>query len=213
MKNRRGKTVLTVVAAALFALSASAGATEITVPDAGFDDHVLAEGGYVYIGEAAYTGAWNSDYGDGGAWLDYGYYADDPAGPDLPALSGNNKVYGEGDYIYQILDETFIEGEAYTLSVWTGIAWSGYADGWWLYLTGGEDYTNELIEASGIAPVGAWEQVSLEYTATAADAGKKIGIKMWGDTYVTFEDVALIPEPATMLLLGLGALMLKRRRS
>jgi hypothetical protein len=36
---------------------------------------------------------------------------DDPEGPDLPALSGNNKAYGNDDgtedYLYQILDETF----------------------------------------------------------------------------------------------------------
>ena len=114
----------------------------------------------------------------------------------MPPLSGNNKAYGgeeeqeEDDYIYQILDETFIEGGTYTLSVWTGLAWSGYADGWWLYFTG-EDYTNNLIEASGSAPVGSWQQVSLVYTATAADAGKKIGIKMKGGIYVTFEDVTL----------------------
>ena len=33
--------------------------------------------------------------------------------------------------------------------------------------------------------------LSLVCTATAADAGKNIGIKMWGDAYVTFEDVTL----------------------
>jgi hypothetical protein len=30
------------------------------------------------------------------------------------------------------------------------------------------------------------------YTATAADAGKKIGIKMYGDSDVAFEDVTLL---------------------
>ena len=112
----------------------------------------------------------------------------------MPALSGNNKAYGNDggseDYIYQILDETFIEGKTYTLSVWVGQAWDGYENGWGLYFTG-EDYTNNLIEASGEAPVGSWQQVSLEYTATAADAGNRIGIKMQAATYVTLEDVTL----------------------
>ena len=163
----------------------------IPVPDAGFDDHVLSEGGYVYIGDDSYTGAWKS-HASAGAWLDYGYYASDG---DLPALSGNNKVYGSEDstedYIYQILDETFIEGATYTLSVWVGQPWDGYANGWWLYFTG-EDYTNNLIETGGSA-ASSWEQVSLVYTATAADAGKKIGIKMQGEanSYVSFEDVTL----------------------
>ena len=48
-----------------------------------------------------------------------------------------------------------------------------------------------LIETSGSAPVGSWQQVSLVYTAMAADAGKKIGIKMQGAQFVSFEDVTL----------------------
>jgi len=157
----------------------------VIIPDAGFDDHVLDNpGDYIYIGDDDYTGSWQSD--SGYAWIDYLYYGDE----DLPALSGNHTAYGYDDYIYQILDETFISGATYTLSVWTGIAWSGYDDGWWLYFTG-EDYTDNLIETSGSAPVGDWGQVSLVYTATAADAGKKIGIKMYGDTYVAFDEVTL----------------------
>jgi len=179
---------------------ASADDQLITVPDAGFDDHVLNNvGGWIYIGDGSYTGAWKSLFAENGAWIDYGYYADDPAGPDLPALSGNNKAYGTytaDDYIYQILDETFIEGGTYTLSVWVGIAWSGYDDYWSLYFTG-EDHNNNLIEASGNAPVGSWQQVSLVYTATAADAGRKVGIKMKGVEYVTFEDVTLYGPPKT----------------
>ncbi|MHC4329664.1 MAG: hypothetical protein ACYSWW_16245, partial [Planctomycetota bacterium] len=107
--------------------TASAGQWEIPVPDAGFDDHVLNNvGDWIYVSDAAYTGTWKSAGGD--AWIDYGYYAGDI---DLPALSGNNKLYpyeSNPDYVYQILDETFIEGATYTLSVWLGIAWSGYDD-------------------------------------------------------------------------------------
>jgi len=163
----------------------------ITVPDAGFDDHVLNNpGDYIYVGDEAYTGAWKSLFAEDGAWLDYGYYASDG---DLPARSGNNKVYGTytaDDYIYQILDETFVEGRTYTLSVWVGEAWEGYDDSWSLYFTG-DDYADELASISGNGPVGEWGQATLVYTATAADAGKRIGIKMKGDEYVTFEDVTL----------------------
>jgi hypothetical protein len=159
----------------------------ITVPDAGFDDHVLNNvGDWIDIADISYTGAWESHSGD--AWIDYGYWRADGYPEDLYALSGNNKAYGYEDYIYQILDETFIEGETYTLSVWAGQPWDG-ARGWRLYFTG-EDYTVNLIEANGSAAY-SWEQVSLTYTATAADAGKKIGIKMWGDSEVAFEDVTL----------------------
>jgi len=174
----------------VLALTGTASADHIiTVPDAGFDDHVLNNvGDYVYVGNSSYAGPWQSAGGD--AWIDYGYWVGDV---DLPALSGNNKLYPweeVEDYTYQILDETFIEGATYTLSVWLGLAWSGYDDYWSIYFTG-ENYKNNLTEASGSAPVGSWGQVSLVYTATAADAGKKIGIKMTGAIYVTFEDVTL----------------------
>jgi len=181
--------------------AASADEQAITVPDAGFDDHVLAEGDWVYVGEGAYaetsdyTGPWQSAGGD--AWIDCGYYAADG---DLPALSGNNKMYGyeeNEDYVYQILEETFIEGATYTLNVWVGEPWEGYDDSWSLYFTG-DDYTDELASIAGNGPIGEWGQATLVYTATAADAGKKIGIKMQGATYVTFEDVTLsvsTPEP------------------
>ncbi len=73
--------VVFVTAMCLPFSSASAGDQLITVPDAGFDDHVLNVGGYAYIGEAGYTGAWQSHTGGNQAWIDYGYYADDPRGP------------------------------------------------------------------------------------------------------------------------------------
>ncbi|MCP4256593.1 MAG: hypothetical protein GY774_03590 [Planctomycetes bacterium] len=171
----------------------------ITIPDAGFDDHVLNNvGNWLYIGDSGYTGAWKNLFADEGAWIDYGYYIADV---DLPALSGNNKVYATypattEDYIYQILDETFVEGATYTLSVWIGEAWEGYDDSWSLYFTG-DDYTDELASISGNGPVGEWGQATLVYTATTADAGKRIGIKMKGDEFVTFEDVTLHGPPKT----------------
>jgi len=179
---------------------ASADDQLITVPDGGFDDHVLAVGDWVYIGDGPYaetsdyTGPWQSSGGD--TYIDNSYWAADV---DLPALSGDNKLYGfeevEGS-VYQILDEKFVEGQTYTLSVWVGLAWEGYDDYWSLYFTR-EDYTDELAEISGNGPIGSWEQISLVYTATGNDAGNRIGIKMKGAAYVTFEDVTLYGHPKT----------------
>ncbi|MCP4608445.1 MAG: hypothetical protein GY845_07010 [Planctomycetes bacterium] len=179
----------------------TAGQNDIFVPDAGFEDHVLNdEADWFYIADDT-TNAWKSVAGTGGAWIGWNYYG------FWLAYNGNNKAYGyyetDNDYIYQILEETFIEGKIYTLSVWVGAGWSGYPDGWWLYFTG-EDYTNELAQASGNAPFSTWKQVSCVYTATAADHGNKIGIKLQGDAWVTFDDVSLSygppkarnPEPA-----------------
>ena len=180
---------------------ASFGPAQVAIPvaDAGFDDHVLAEGDWIYIGDPGYTGAWQNlfmDSGDMGAWVDNGYYAADV---DLPALSGNNKAYGTynaDDYIYQILDETYVEGATYTFGVSVGAPWEDYDDSWSLYFTT-DDYTDELASIAGNGPIGEWGQASLEYTATAADAGKKIGIKMKGADYVNFEDITLYGHPKT----------------
>ncbi|NQV35655.1 MAG: hypothetical protein HQ515_23380, partial [Phycisphaeraceae bacterium] len=167
---------------------------QIPIPDAGFDDQVLSAGGYAYIGDGAwdgefdYPGPWQSTGGD--AWIENGYYVADG---DLVAVSGDNKLFGNDgveDSVYQILDETFTEGATYTLSVYEGSAWSDYDDGWSLYFTG-EDHNDVLAEISGNGPVGSWQQVSLEYTATAADAGNKIGIKMKADHWVTLDEVTL----------------------
>jgi len=155
-------------------------------------------GDWVYIGDGPYaetgdyTGPWQSAGGD--AYIDNSYWAADV---DLPALSGDNKLYGFEeieDYVYQILDEKFVEGVTYTLSVWVGLAWEGYDDYWSLYFTE-EDHSNNLAEVSGNAPIGSWQQVSLVYTATATDASNSIGIKMKGAEFVTFEDVTLYGPP------------------
>ena len=164
----------------------SADQWDITVPDASFEDHVLTNGGNVDVTDG-YTGAWKSISGN--AWIDYLYWAANGWPEDLPAHSGNNKAYPFLDYVYQILDDTYIEGGTYTLKGWVTQPWVGYASGWRLYFTG-EDYEDNLIEASDTSGL-EWEQVSLTYTATAADAGKRIGIKMWGSEEVSFDDLTL----------------------
>jgi len=175
-----------VAAVCLPVSPARAAQWDITVPDASFEDHVLSLNGYEYIGAGGYTGAWESHSGD--AWVDYLYWAANGWPEDLPAHTGNNKD-PDSDYIYQILDETLIEGGTYTLKVWAGQPWAGDPSGWWLYFTS-EDYEDNLIEGSGSAGLD-WGQVSLAYTATAADAGNKFGIKIWSNAEVSFDDVTL----------------------
>ncbi|MHC4120443.1 MAG: PA14 domain-containing protein [Planctomycetota bacterium] len=167
--------------------SASADQWEITIPDAGFEDHVLAKDGNLDVADPSYTGAWESQ--SALAWVDYLYWAANGWPEDLPAHGGNNKMYPFLDNVYQILDETYIEGGTYTLKAWICQPWEGYASGWRLYLTG-DDHENELAQASGTSAL-VWEQISLTFTATAAEAGKKIGIKMWSNEEVSFDDLTL----------------------
>lgn len=55
---------------------------------------------------------------------------------------------------------------------------------------------------------GTWGELTLSYTATAAENGHPIGIALWGAGDAAVDDVSVvddIPEPSSLLLLGFGA--------
>jgi hypothetical protein len=64
----------------------------------------------------------------------------------------------------------------------------------------------------------AWTLVGLSYTATATDAGKRIGLGYWANNLGAVDDIGLtsVPEPSTALLLGAGLAgggwLVRRRR-
>ncbi|MHC4537729.1 MAG: hypothetical protein ACYS6K_27675, partial [Planctomycetota bacterium] len=172
--------------------TASADPWYINVPDPGFEDHVLTNiYDYVYLSSESYTGAWESEYTGYGAWIGWDYW-----GPgDWPPYMGTSQLFTQedaADKVYQILDEIYVEGATYTFSAWVSIGWSGYGNNYTLNLTD-ENYQNDLTVSSGkLNPASKWLHKSLSYTATADDDGKKIGIKMFGDFYVTFDEITLL---------------------
>ncbi|MHC4643258.1 MAG: PA14 domain-containing protein, partial [Planctomycetota bacterium] len=174
--------------------TASADTWYLPVPDPGFEDHVMTNFyDYVYINSDSYTGAWSAVLPEAqGAWIGWDYWY---PGDSWPPLSGTSLCYGgeaAPDYIYQILDEIYVEGAEYTFEAWIAIPWSGYANNFRIFFTE-EDYNINLAETSGkLNPASKWLHKSVSYTATAADAGKKIGIKMYGDIYVTFDEITLL---------------------
>ena len=223
MKNRRCKTVLTVVAATLFALSASAGGA-ILVENAGFENPVLAEDDWTW----GSVPGWTQMGGDGvGVWN----VTIDDFDPVI-APEGENVVYtenaptGVANGVAQVLTDTFAANTDYTLTASVGNSWAYYWSGYSVQLLAGGTVIAE--DKDSLWPgYMLWDTSTVDYTYDVADSGlvgQPLEIRLLnlgldkdnppGNTVgVEFDNVVLIPEPATLALLGLGALMLKRTRS
>ncbi len=121
-------------------------------------------------------------------------------------------------YIHQTLTgETYQEGVTYELSIWATTIYDG--EGLYFYFLDGTNSKNGWNGATTLmgtslvpVPISDWTKYSAEYTATAADDGKTIAIAIYGRGSTGADTVALTPEPMTLGLLGLGALMLRRRK-
>ena len=223
MKNGRGKTVLTVVAAALFALSASAGGA-ILVENAGFETPVRAEDGWTWLD----VPGWTQVGGEGaGVW-----HVTDADFTPVIAPEGQNVLYtenaasGVANGVAQVLTKTFAASTDYTLTASVGNSWNYYWSGYSVQLLAGGTVIAE--DKDSLWPdYMLWATSTVPYTYDSAHSGLvgqpleirllNLGIDVDGrpgeTVGVEFDNVVLIPEPATLALLGLGALMLKRTRS
>ncbi len=194
-------------------------ALAINVPDGDLDTPVLADGTWDYVNTIRDTlgGSWSHTYYAGSPWIanNYSY-----VGYDYPGMghTGAQWVDLNAGYIHQTLTgETYQEGVTYELSIW---AKTGTEDqGLYFYLldgTNSDDGWSGATTLMGTAlvpvPVSDWTEYSATYEATAADAGKTIAIAIYGRGATYGDTVTLTPEPMTLGLLGLGALMLRRRK-
>ncbi len=188
------KYIVVMIVLAVSAVSTAA----VTVDNSGFEDAGIAAGGYSY----SYT-PWESLNEGGGytPWLSNGYYS-----PEM----GTTIMYTTGDNVYQALTETFVEGTTYEFSMTVGLGHGGSSDNWTLYFYNGDavissvsDLTAATLASTGgvlpSSPDGSSGTAkTVSYTATAADAGKKIGIGFNGDYYTQFDNAIITDTPGVV---------------
>ena len=167
----------------------------------GYSTRILADtyvAGRTYTMTVQLSGDANSTTDNDRTWL---YFFDDVNQSD-PASFGSGDGLVRARYLRDGTNDSFISVNG------TG-ATSGTNAGW--------SIGNNI--ADWTAGGGTWGTATLSYTATAADAGRRIGVSLWAPNDASWDDitvtsVSVVPEPGSTALLGLGglALILRRRR-
>jgi len=232
---QKRKLLLFLAAIGLLALSASAGAYDVPIVNAGFEDPVWADGewgfgvpGWDTVGPSPSSGTWNPDatgdifYGYGGiapegqnvAWISAGEVDNTPNDPD-----DDDFTSVEGG-LAQVLTETLTTGMTYTLTVEVGNSYYyGWGEGYKIQLLAGDTLLAQ--DDSSLTPAtDTFETSIVTYVYNAADEallGEPLQIRLLAkpdNGELDVDDVRLdaVPEPVTLTLLGLGGLGLIRRR-
>jgi hypothetical protein len=107
-----------------------------------------------------------------------------------------------------------VEADVAILNTSSQFAVQLLVQGWLAPGGGGQESLALVTEADyPTLPVNTWQHISLSFsTATRPDlVGWIPQIQFSGDD-AAFDNIVMIPEPATMLLLSLGGLLIRRRR-
>lgn len=200
------------------AAGAFASATPISILNSSFEAQTLGGGDYFY--SPTQITDWSST-ATGGS--DRGVWNTGAAGKD-----GNNIAFAyANNAIAQQLSATLVADRTYTLDYLLGRTGGATQGGVELWaggtlsngvVTGGTLLASKTVSLNS----SAMTEYSMDYTSPSAGAiiGQALTVRLLGTTgggsWVSFDNIRLsanpVPEPASMLALGAGAVALLRRR-